>query len=150
MPHFKFNPFEIIGDFWISWPNVHLCLHLTQGGVNVSQGIMGARWKPVRVVFDKRKCWNQEWFLYRRWIFNVMLSAGCFCIIYEKEIPKTKCFFKIILERFFPTIAGNSYVNRQKKITGYQLLTRTPLDHQLLGHKIHMAFTNFSLRKFFK
>ena len=69
--------------------------------VNVSWGMMGAiwlweEWKPnmaeleVSIVFNERKCSNQERFLYRQWIFNVILSAGCFCIIYGKEIPKTR------------------------------------------------------------
>ena len=67
--------------------------------VNVSQGIMGPRWPPeewkpnmveleVSIVSDKRKCSNQEQFLYRQWIFNVILSAGCFYVIYGKEITK--------------------------------------------------------------
>ena len=60
---------------------------------------MEARWpweerKPnvaeleVCVVFDERKCSNQE-----RWIFNVILSARCFYIIYGKEIPKIRTSF---------------------------------------------------------
>ena len=67
--------------------------------MNVSQGMMGARWPQeewklnmaeleISVVFDKRKCSNQERFLYRRWIFNMISSAGCFYIIFERKFPK--------------------------------------------------------------
>ena len=72
--------------------------------VNVSQGMLGVRWpqeewKPnlvelkVSIVFDKRKCANQGRFLHSRWIFNMMLSAGCFYIVHGKEIPKTRTSF---------------------------------------------------------
>ena len=76
--------------------------------INVSQGKMPrARWpreerksnileRKASIVFDERKCSNQERFLYRRWIFNMILSAGCFYIVYGKEISKTETsFFKI-------------------------------------------------------
>ena len=66
--------------------------------LGVSQGMMGARWlqeewKPntaeleFNVDFDERKFSNQERFLYRQWIFNEVLSAGCFNII--NDFPLT-------------------------------------------------------------
>ena len=49
----------------------------------------------VSIIFDERKCSNQEQFLYRRWIFNMILhvSAGCFYITYGKEISNTRRSF---------------------------------------------------------
>ena len=45
------------------------------------------------VVFYERECSNQKRFLYRRVIFNIILSGGCFYIIYGKEIHKTRMSF---------------------------------------------------------
>ena len=76
----------------------------------------------VSVVLGKRKCSNQEHFLYRLWIFKVILSAGRFCIIYGKEIPKkwtslfkTLSIFSVVsrtLESFFFFTAMASNINR--------------------------------------
>ena len=92
-------------------------------------GWLQEEWEPnmveleVRVVFDERKCSNQEQSLYRRWIFNMILFAGCFYIIYGKEIPKTRTSFFLNTMNFesgfdhfgniFFMIAGNIYVNKQ-------------------------------------
>ena len=71
----------------------------TTGGctvVNFSQGMMGARlpqkeWEPnmveleVRVAFDERQRSNQDGFFK---VIPLVSSAGCFYIIYGKEIPK--------------------------------------------------------------
>ena len=79
--------------------------------VHVSHGMMGTKrlreeWKPNMAglevsifFFYERKRPNKEQFLYRRWIFKLLiLSAGCFYIIYKKkktEIHKTRTsFFK--------------------------------------------------------
>ena len=77
----------------------------------------------VHVVFDKRKCSNQERSPYRGKIFKVTVSAECFSIIYGKEIPKTRIIFFFLntinfesgfnyFRNFFSKTASNIYVNR--------------------------------------
>ena len=76
----------------------------------------------VTIVFDERKCSNQERFLYRRWIFNVILAAGCFYIICENcqnedDVLHNTINFEtvsIILETFFTIpVACDIYGNTQ-------------------------------------
>ena len=66
--------------------------------------MMGLRWpqeewKPntveleVRAVFDKRKCSNQEQFLYRQWIFNMLFLLDVFTLFIERKFSKKGQFF---------------------------------------------------------
>ena len=66
----------------------------------------------VSIVFDERKCSNQEQFLYRQWIFNVISLTWFFLHYLWKD---TRMNFESGFCNFgniFFTIAGNIYVNR--------------------------------------